>query len=389
MSSKTVLWCLFFSSTGCLADNYSVPLLTAGWQVNNGSAFCQLTQKIPSLGTADFFHQSGDQLQFSLIEERFKPDIVKASLTVHGAAWQHESISHKDYLVTLEEASNLHNYPRLSVYGEIAEIMFDVLQKGQQPTFTYVRASLSGFSPETNVAISAINFAKTYQQFNDCRKNFFPFGFKDILEKSLFFKQGSSQFNAAVQAQINSTAEYVNEVKGANIVIVSDTAIAGSRDKNWFMKRANSISKQLKKLGVAQNKIAIKNGVYSKSLNNNVIQLSVFGPDALKSIYYRKGNTKLTVGEQQRLNLLLQYRTAFLPQSQFVIKSHTDGKGKRAKNLKVSQQRGDVIKQYLVSQGVDEKQIRVKAYGESKPVKSNRFPRGRSQNRRAVIELEG
>jgi len=39
----------------------------------------------------------------------------------------------------------------------------------------------------------------------------------------------------------------------------------------------------------------------------------------------------------------------------------------------------------LVSQGLDEKNVQVKAYGETRPVKSNRFPKGRAQNRRVTI----
>jgi outer membrane protein OmpA-like peptidoglycan-associated protein len=38
---------------------------------------------------------------------------------------------------------------------------------------------------------------------------------------------------------------------------------------------------------------------------------------------------------------------------------------------------------------MDENRVKVKAYGESKPIKSNRFPKGRSQNRRAIIDFTG
>lgn len=81
----------------------------------------------------------------------------------------------------------------------------------------------------------------------------------------------------------------------------------------------------------------------------------------------------------------MQYAQVFLPDRSLIISSYTDSKGKKANNLKVSQQRGDVIKHYLIAQGMDEKKLQVRAYGERHPVKSNRFPSGRARNRREII----
>ena len=144
---------------------------------------------------------------------------------------------------------------------------------------------------------------------------------------------------------------------------------------------------KLYKLGVPKAKASINNGVYKISNSHKTIQLSVFGPDALTAIYYRKGNIKLTQTEKQRLNLIVRYAKAFMPNTNLVINSHTDSKGKQAKNLAISQKRGAEIKRYLISQGMEEEKVIIKAYGESRPVKSNRFPRGRAQNRRVIIDF--
>ena len=389
MVLKLLLLVFFLAGSFCHADYYSTPFLKAEWKLNKGSSYCQIKQDIPLYGVADFTHQSGELLRFSIRETRFKPEIVKASLSVDASPWIHDTMRGNDYLVYLDQGVDIQNYSRLSVYGNTAEIMLDALYKGMYPTFTYVRADIGGLLPETSVAVSSINFLKTYDQFVECRKGFLPSGLKIVLEKSLFFKPGSTMLSARVFNQLKDSARYLADVNNTRIVIVSDTAIAGSRDKRWFLKRATTISEKLNKLGVAKNKIAIKSGQHSAATDAKTIQLSVFGPDALKSIYYRKGNTRLTPSEKQRLDLLVHYADAFLPTSQLIIKSHTDSKGSRANNLKVSQKRGDVIKRYLVSQGVDGNKIQVKAYGESKPMKSNRFPKGRSQNRRAIIDFIG
>jgi len=386
-SLKILLIAVLFFSSISVAENYTAPLQTADWKVREGASYCQLNQNIPLYGAVGFMHQSGNLLRFSIREDRFKPEIIKASLSIDNPPWLHESINAKDYLVFLDEMVDIKNTPRLSVYGDVAEVMLDALSNGLSPTFSYVRATVLGQLPETQVAISAINFSKNYQKFADCRKDFLPFGLKDLLEKSLFFKPRSQLLNIAAITQLKDTARYIKEVKGTKIVIVSDTAITGSRDKKWFSNRSKTIASKLKSLGVPKSKVSIKNGFYRAAGNNKTIQLSVFGPDALTAIYYRKGNIKLTQTEKKRLNLVAQYAKEFMPSASLVIKSHTDSKGRRAKNLTVSKNRGNEVKRYLVSQGIEENKVKIKAYGESRPAKSNRFPKGRAQNRRVIIDF--
>ncbi len=385
---KTVILILFLINSECFAEYYSTPLLKTDWKIKKGSSYCQLKQNIPLYGAAEFIHQSGELLRFSISEKRFKPEIVTASLVIDTSPWSHQSQVLNEHLVYLDRNLDIQNHSRLSVYGETAEAMLDALSGGMFPTFIYKRASINGLLPENRVAVSAVNFSKKYNQFVDCRKDFLPSGLKQVLEKSLFFNPASKKLNTLVVNQLIDIARYVKEVKGSQIVIVSNTAIAGKRDKRWFSNRANSIVNKLNGLGVHKSKVSIKNGFYASS-NNKVIQLSVFGPDALNSIYYRKGNIKLTETEKRRLNLIVRYSQEFLPDRRIVISSHTDSKGSKAKNLRVSQKRGYEIKRYLISKGLDEKKVQVKAYGETRPAKSNRFPKGRSQNRRAIISFIG
>ncbi len=370
-----------------LAENYTVSLHTADWSVKKGLSSCQLSQKIPQYGTVSFIHQSGDLLRFSLSEERFKPGIIKANLFIDTPSWLHQRMATQDYAVVLDDSGDIKKTPRLSVYGNVAETMLDALSKGLSPTFSYIRATALAELPETQVTISAVNFAKNYQQFIACRKGFLPYGLKKLLEKSLFFKPRSQVLNSAVLNQLKDTARYIKEIKGAKIIIVSATAVTGKRDKNWFSKRTKVITKKLNSLGVSKNKISIKNGIYKVVDNNKIIQFKVYGPDALTTIYYSKGNIKLTQTEMKRLKLLAQYAQAFMPNTKLVIKSYTDSKGKRARNLAISKNRGNEVKRYLISQGVNEARVKVKAYGESRPVKSNRFARGRAQNRRVIIDF--
>ncbi len=377
---------LILLSGAVQAGYYVAPLSSANWEISAGQSSCQLIHHIPSYGMADFSQVSGEQLRFSIKQSQIKFEVENASLTIKNSPWNHQSIPIQDYSVNLDYDEKSLNHPRLSVFGETAENMLNALSKGFFPTFVYTGDKV-GFA--TNVAVSSVNFIEKYKQFSNCRKDFFPFGFKTLLEKDIFFKAGSKALSPNVLNQLENTAKYIKEIKGSQIAIVSETEIAGNADKRWFVKRANMLVGKLKKMGVANNKVAIKRKSEIFSLNNKVVQLKIFGPDALRRIYYRKGNTQLTQTEKKRLEVLIQYAKEYMPESKLVIRSHTDSKGSRASNFKISQKRGEVIKKYLISKGMDGSKVRVKAYGETKPERINRFESGRAQNRRVNIDFTG
>jgi len=375
---------LLLSVSVAEAESFFAPLPVADWTMAQGDGFCRLEQSIPDYGKADFLHRSGQLLRFSVKESRFKPDITRASLTIGTPSWVHHSPPPDDYLVYLDKNIDIQNYPRLSVYGASAEAMLDILLKGWAPTFIYTRTELSGEQVKTKIAVMPVNFLKNYLLFDRCRKSFLPAGLKQALDGRLFFTAASKQLTAEIQHRLTGIAKYLKAIKGAKVIIASETAKIGNRDKKWFSARTKQVVKKLIALGVAKSSIVVSNA-YPETDNLKNIRLGIFGPDGLKLFHYRKGSTQLSAAKKQRLSLLARYANEFLPTRQIVIKSHTDGKGKRAKNLMVSQQRGEVVKRYLISQGVDKNRIKVKAYGESRPIKSNRFPPGRAQNRRLTI----
>lgn len=77
------------------------------------------------------------------------------------------------------------------------------------------------------------------------------------------------------------------------------------------------------------------------------------------------------------------------PEGTLVLKGYSDSEGPRQANMAVSKKRINVIKQYLLAKGVKSEQIITKAYGESRPTSSNRYPTGRQLNRRVDISISG
>ncbi len=69
------------------------------------------------------------------------------------------------------------------------------------------------------------------------------------------------------------------------------------------------------------------------------------------------------------------------------IAGHTDNVGKDADNLKLSQQRAETIRSYLLKKGIKPGRVVAKGYGASQPVADNSTEEGRQLNRRTEVRI--
>ncbi|MBL7745538.1 MAG: OmpA family protein [Chitinophagaceae bacterium] len=69
------------------------------------------------------------------------------------------------------------------------------------------------------------------------------------------------------------------------------------------------------------------------------------------------------------------------------IAGHTDSRGKDSLNLKLSQQRAETIRDYLVKKGIQPARIIAKGYGATEPVADNETEEGRQMNRRTEVRI--
>ncbi len=71
------------------------------------------------------------------------------------------------------------------------------------------------------------------------------------------------------------------------------------------------------------------------------------------------------------------------------VEGHTDSVGTDEYNQKLSEQRADTVKDYLLSQGVPPQTVTAVGFGKSNPVASNDTAAGRQQNRRVELVVSG
>jgi OOP family OmpA-OmpF porin len=69
------------------------------------------------------------------------------------------------------------------------------------------------------------------------------------------------------------------------------------------------------------------------------------------------------------------------------LAGHTDNVGSDAANMKLSKNRAESVKSYLLQQGVNAARIEATGYGESQPIATNKTDAGRQKNRRVEFTL--
>lgn len=72
-----------------------------------------------------------------------------------------------------------------------------------------------------------------------------------------------------------------------------------------------------------------------------------------------------------------------------IAEGHTDGIGSDAYNQKLSAERAEAVRDYLVKGGISANRIKVEGLGESRPVANNATTDGRAQNRRVELRVLG
>ena len=70
------------------------------------------------------------------------------------------------------------------------------------------------------------------------------------------------------------------------------------------------------------------------------------------------------------------------------IAGHTDNVGNADKNKKLSQDRADAVKNYLIDKGLDANKMESVGYGSEKPIASNNTEAGRQKNRRVEFAIK-
>ncbi len=107
---------------------------------------------------------------------------------------------------------------------------------------------------------------------------------------------------------------------------------------------------------------------------------------SLPKVQFEQGKAKLLESSKEEINKLTKYLLENKDVKAEII-GHTDNLGDDQVNQKLSQDRAESVRQYIIKGGVDGNRIKAKGKGESEPNTSNDTPEGRAMNRRVELRL--
>jgi len=106
----------------------------------------------------------------------------------------------------------------------------------------------------------------------------------------------------------------------------------------------------------------------------------------LDNVYFDFGKFTIRSESFTELDELVSYMK-WKENEKIEIAGYTDNVGNDADNLKLSQQRADAIRQYLIKKGIQPARVIAKGYGASQPVADNSTDEGRQRNRRTEVKI--
>jgi OmpA-OmpF porin, OOP family len=106
----------------------------------------------------------------------------------------------------------------------------------------------------------------------------------------------------------------------------------------------------------------------------------------LDNVHFDTDKASLRPDSYTELSELLDYLRRH-EEIKIEIAGHTDNVGTDAHNLKLSQDRANTIRNYLISKGIKPIRLTAKGYGTAQPVADNNSTEGRQLNRRTEVRI--
>jgi len=106
------------------------------------------------------------------------------------------------------------------------------------------------------------------------------------------------------------------------------------------------------------------------------------------SVLFTSGKSELLPFAQKKLDEVAKALTDTASDRTIMVEGHTDSNGNDAFNQKLSQDRAQSVRTYLVQRGVKSDHISAVGKGESTPIASNDTAEGRANNRRVEIIVQ-
>ena len=116
----------------------------------------------------------------------------------------------------------------------------------------------------------------------------------------------------------------------------------------------------------------------------DVVELAVGDALVLQNIQFEYNSADLTADSQSGIEMLTEFLKRN-PDLKVELAGHTDNVGSENYNRKLSADRAEVVREALITNGIDENRLTANGYGASKPVVPNDSDENRAKNRRTEM----
>lgn len=106
----------------------------------------------------------------------------------------------------------------------------------------------------------------------------------------------------------------------------------------------------------------------------------------LKSVLFERSKPVLLTSSYDELDMVADFMKEN-PKVEILLSGHTDNQGRHDLNMKLSRERVNVVKKYLVDKGIAEGRITSKGFGGTKPIADNYAEETRALNRRVEFTI--
>lgn len=106
----------------------------------------------------------------------------------------------------------------------------------------------------------------------------------------------------------------------------------------------------------------------------------------LDNLIFQLGKAKIEPESFEELDQVVKMLQSY-PKMIIQLEGHTDTKGDAKQNMKLSEERVDAVKDYLVSKGVGKAKVKTKAFGGTQPISRADTEEAHRMNRRVQVRI--
>jgi len=182
---------------------------------------------------------------------------------------------------------------------------------------------------------------------------------------------------------LKAKIKYESLPYGSKIGVFSDSTF------NFSMPKGTDYMFSVSAEGYVPFQTTLKSSEAIEGQLNEVVALKSTGVNKLirlDKLIFGLGKANITEASYEELDELVAMLNAN-QNMEIQLEGHTDFRGNEKLNMKLSEDRVDAVKDYLVGKGIDKRRIKTKAFGGTKPLSRGSDAESRRKNRRVEVRI--